>query len=368
MGAKVIVAEIDTAKGKRAQKNINDEFPGEHVDFYKVDLADEIQINGLFEYITDKYGHLDVIIHNAAVVPMGAVDAVKISDWDLSYAVNLRAPVLLTQKFLPSMRENGGVIIFNPSAPGAFMSAYEIFKTAQVELCNTLSQELAGTPVITYSVTPGFVKTDTCIRAVKVVASSMGIAVEDFYEGIGDILTDTQIAGAGYAVSVMNAERYNGKATSSYQVMASAGLLGVSAAETESHNGTPWKDCELPKADYDNLLALFTSVADTFYHQYQSWMKNNLFQKQFVLNHFKKEMGQSADEVKKQLEDLYGQIKRNHWEVFLKSKKLFEKLLHFYGLQREMLQGWEKDPERLKSDTALLDSWIETLQNTIGQM
>jgi len=158
MGANVIIAEIDTAKGSRAQKLINDEFGNENAAFYHIDISDEKQIDKLYEYISSKYTQLDIIINNAAVVPMGAIDVVPISDWDLSYAVNLRAPVLLIQKFLPSMKNSGGIIVFNPSASVAgYMSAYEIFKSAQVELCNTLAEE---NPII-YSVAPGFVKTDT---------------------------------------------------------------------------------------------------------------------------------------------------------------------------------------------------------------
>ena len=90
---------------------------------------------------------------------MADISLLVIPDWDLSYAVNLRAPVLLTQKFLPSMREAGGIIVFVRSAATTpYMSAYEIFKSAQTELYSTLSEEIAGTSIITYSIAPGFVK------------------------------------------------------------------------------------------------------------------------------------------------------------------------------------------------------------------
>lgn len=83
------------------------------VDFFQIDLADEKQIDKLYEYTMDKYTRLDVLINNAAVVPMGAIEEVSISDWDLSYAVNLRAPVLLTKKFLFSMRSTGGILQYS---------------------------------------------------------------------------------------------------------------------------------------------------------------------------------------------------------------------------------------------------------------
>ena len=356
MGAKVIIAEIDAEKGAKAQKLINDKFKNENVDFFHMDISDEKQIDALYEHITGKYTQLDVIIHNAAVVPMGAIDKVPIADWDLSYAVNLRAPVLLTQKFLPSMRKTGGIIVFNPSAPGPYMSAYEIFKTAQVELCNTLSEEIAGTSIITYAIGPGFVKTQTAVKAVKIVASSMGITAEDFYETLEDISVDAEIAGAGYAVSVVNAKQYHGKITMSYQVLADNGLI---SGNTENPNAS------LAQTDYNKLSQLFTRITDVFFDQYQGWQKKKLFQKQFILSDFKKQMGLPAENFKKQLETLQSQIQSRYWDNFINSKGMFMKLQHFYEHQKELLKNYEKDLTQLNNDTNLLNSWIEILQDII---
>jgi NAD(P)-dependent dehydrogenase (short-subunit alcohol dehydrogenase family) len=200
----------------------------------------------------DKYTHLDVIINNAAVVPMGAIEKVSISDWDLSYAVNLRGPVLLTQKFLPSMKNTGGIIAFIPSAAVTpYMATYEIFKSAQVQLCNTLFEEISGTNIIAYSIAPGFVKTDTASSAVEIVASSLGITTEDFYKSLEEFILDVELAGVGYAVSVVNAEKYNGQMTSSYQVLVDSGLI---IDNTAKQDNTPRQ-----VADYDRLTSLCTS-------------------------------------------------------------------------------------------------------------
>jgi len=355
MGANVMIAEIDAAKGTKAQKLINEEFGNENVDFYHIDISDEKQIDKLYEYISNKYVQLDVIINNAAVVPMGAVDTVPIADWDLSYAVNLRAPVLLTQKFLPSMQKAGGIIVFNPSNPGAYMSAYEIFKTAQVELCNTLAEEIAETPIITYAITPGFVKTDTAVKAVEIVASSMGITAEDFYKTLEDVSVDAEIAGVGYAVSVVNAKKYNGQMTSSYQALADAGLV----------RGAEQIDSKPTQADYDKLSSLFANISNVFYDQYEGWQKKNLFQKKFILGDFKKQMGLPAEIYKQQLENLQSQIQNHQWSNFADNKGMFIKLQHFYEHQRELLQGYEKDAAQLANDTRLLNSWIDILQDII---
>ena len=357
MGAKVIIAEIDTAKGSQTQKLINDEFGNENVDFYHIDISDEKKIDKLYEYISSKYTQLDIIINNAAVVPMGAIEAVPISDWDLSYAVNLRAPVLLIQKFLPSMKNSGGIIVFNPSASVAgYMSAYEIFKSAQVELCNTLAEENPENDIIIYSVAPGFVKTDTSVKAVETVASSMGITTEDFYKSQEDYIVDAEIAGVGYAISVVNARQYHGKETISYQVLVDSGLISNNAEKVNSAR---------KQVDYGNLLLLFTSIADVFYDQYHGWQKKNLFQKKFILSDFKKQMGLPTESFKKQLEALQNQIQNHQWDNFLSSKDMFTKLQRFYEHQIKLLQGYEKDATQLANDTKLLNSWIDILQDII---
>ncbi len=357
MGANVIIAEIDAEKGWDAQRQINEEYNNENVDFYQIDISDEKQIDELYQYIMDKYTHLDVIINNAAVVPMGAIKKVPIFDWDLSYAVNLRGPVLLTQKFLPSMSDTGGIIAFIPSAAVTpYMAAYEIFKSAQVELCNTLFEEISGTNIIAYSIAPGFVKTDTAAKAVEIVASSLEIEADDFYKSLEEVILDVELAGVGYAVSVVNAQKYNGQMTSSYQALVDEGLI---------IDNTVKRDHSQIQVDYDRLMTLFTSISNIFFDQYQSWQNKKLFQKQFILNDFKKQMGLPADSFKKKLEALQSQAQNHQWDNFLSSKDLFAKLQSFYEHQKILLQGYEKNVEQLANDTALLNSWIVTLQHII---
>ncbi len=359
MGAKVIIAEIDVEKGKAAQKRINGEFHNENVDFFQVDLSDEGQIDALCTYVMGKYARLDAIINNAAAVPMGAVEAVHIAAWDRSYAVNLRAPVLLAQKLLPYLRESGGAIVFNPSAPGPYMSAYEIFKSAQVELISALDVELAGSGVIVCGVAPGFVKTETCVKAVEIVAAAMGMTADEFNATAADITTDAETAGAGYAVSVVNAEKYRGQVTSSYQALLDAGLLETAPKEPSAH---------APDVDTDKLMPLITDVAAVFEEQYNGWLKKNMFFRTFVLNDFKKHMGMPAEAFKRKLEGLHDEAQSGRWNDVSANKEMFIKLQSLYARQRDMLAGFEKDPAQLKSDTALMNGWIDTLQKIIDEL
>ncbi len=359
MGAKVIIAEIDAIKGKDAQERINSAFQNENVDFFRADLADDGQLNALCAYVTSKYPRLDAIINNAAAVPMGAVEAVPIASWDLSYAVNLRAPVLLAQKLLPYLRKSGGVIVFNPSAPGPYMSAYEIFKSAQVELISALDVELAETGVVVFGVAPGFVKTDTCVKAVEIVASSMGMTADEFYATAADIMTDAETAGAGYAVSIVNAEKYRGQVTSSYEVLLGAGLLDTAPRAASA---------PAPSGDMEKLLPLIADIASVFEEQYNGWMKKNMFFRQFVLNDFKKQTGMPAEAFKRKLASLYAGAQAGQWGDVTASKDMFVKLQGLYAHQRDLLQSFEKDPQQLQSDTALMNGWIEDLRRLIDAL
>jgi hypothetical protein len=165
----------------------------------------------------------------------------------------------------------------------------------------------------------------------------------------------------GYAVSVVNARRYDGTETMSYQVLADCGLIGDSA---EKLNGGQ-KEIECKRIDYIKLSSLFLRIADVFYDQYEGWQKKKMFQKQFLLSDFKKQMGLPAESFKNQLEILQNQIQNNQWDSFLSRKDMFVKLQRFYEHQIKLLQSYEKDAVRLENDTKLLKSWIDILQEII---
>ncbi len=60
------------------------------------------------------------------------------------------------------------------------MGAYEIFKTAQAELSNTLSMELENTNIYSYTISPGLVKTETAVKSIEIVSNSMNISMDEF--------------------------------------------------------------------------------------------------------------------------------------------------------------------------------------------
>ena len=108
MGAKVLIAEIDWEKGEKAAEDITVKFPGAAF-FLHTDLSDGTAVRKLCGDILARFGCPDIIFNNAAAVITGKIGEVSIEDWDLCYAVNLKAPVMLTSYFLGMMKERDSV-------------------------------------------------------------------------------------------------------------------------------------------------------------------------------------------------------------------------------------------------------------------
>ena len=173
-----------------------------------------------------KFGKIDVVLNNATVFPMGAVKDTAIESWDFSYRVNLRGPVALARKFLSAMieRKHGVFVCVSSSGAAPFMGAYEVFKTAQVELSNTISSEVDGTGVFVFTIGPGISKTPGFVEGGGKVASLMGMSLEQLFDLNKNAQISPEAAGAGFAIAVALAKKYHRQETSSIQVLRQAGI------------------------------------------------------------------------------------------------------------------------------------------------
>ncbi len=356
LGAKVIIADIDRTKGENAEHKINQETGAIQAIYYEIDLSDDEQVEELVRHINDKYGFIDVVFNNATMAAMGAVEQVSISTWDKSYAINFRAPLLLIQKFLPEMKKkNEGTIVFVPSSGAApYMGAYEVFKTAQVELCNTLAGELENTNINVFSIGPGLVKTDTAIEGIKTISSLMGITTTEFYKMNEAHMLDVEEAGTGFALSVVFAKKYNGQEIGSIQALIDADIIKKPA---------PDKKKEFSGKDKAYLTSLVTESVIVYLEQYNGWLGRNVFERQWILRDFKKTVGYSAEQFKGKIQRLQRIINKQSLEELSYYKEDLEKLKAYYQHQGKLLHGFEKDPQKLKINSDILKGWVDDIQS-----
>ncbi len=354
MGAKVIVAEVDAKKGTLCKEIVNGLFNEAAVEFYEIDLAKEAAVNQFCDDILNKYGGLDVIFNNATFACMGAVDDVDITSWDKSYCINFKAPLLLAKRFLPSMKiRNRGTIVFvSSSGASPYMGAYEVFKTAQVELSNTLAMELENTNVHAYTIGPGLVKTETAMKAIEFVARSMGISIDEFYQMNSQHILDAESAGAGFALSVLKAEAYHGQEIGCIQVLMDFNMIHAEHSEGVKAHDTA---CAIKRDAFEKILK-------TFEEQYEGWRAMNIFERQWVFRDFKKNMGQSAEQVLEKLKGIHESLKTDSCPSVSFDKAFFTKLKNYWEHQLKLLQGYQKDKNKLEEDSRVIEEWISDIE------
>jgi len=102
---------------------------------------------------------LDVLVHCAGAIQLGFMESVEPEDFDRQYAVNLRAPFVLTRRLLPALRAAHGRVVFvNSSAAlraGAENATYAATKAGLKALADGLRDEVNSLGVRVFSVFVG---------------------------------------------------------------------------------------------------------------------------------------------------------------------------------------------------------------------
>jgi NADP-dependent 3-hydroxy acid dehydrogenase YdfG len=134
---------------------------------YEADLVDEEQVARLAKALFARETGVDVLIHSAGAWSFGDLQTASVRDLDRQYAINVRAPYLLTQALLPALRANRGQIVFINStaalAARANVAQYAATKHALKAIADSLREELNPHGVRVASVYPG--RTATPLQA-----------------------------------------------------------------------------------------------------------------------------------------------------------------------------------------------------------
>jgi NADP-dependent 3-hydroxy acid dehydrogenase YdfG len=94
------------------------------------DLERDEDVASAGEEIVSHADRIDVLVHSAGAITLGAFDSVSAADFDRQYRVNLRAPVVLTQALLPALKRAEGQVVFINSSAGLRASANNVLYAA----------------------------------------------------------------------------------------------------------------------------------------------------------------------------------------------------------------------------------------------
>ena len=163
------------------------------------DLARAEEIPALLDEVAAFAGDggLHVLVNNAGIYPHGSIDTLTAEEWDHVFAVNARAPFLVTQAALPLLRRAGGARVinvgttmFHRGAPGALH--YVASKGAVMGLTHSLARELGPDGIGVNCLVPSMVDTDTAnalgVDVDKVVAEQVVKSYQQPADLVGAIL------------------------------------------------------------------------------------------------------------------------------------------------------------------------------------
>jgi NAD(P)-dependent dehydrogenase (short-subunit alcohol dehydrogenase family) len=170
-GALVAVADINPDAAVKVVDEIKAEGLGAAA--FTVDLAEEDQIRALVSDVVRTFGRLDILHNNAAAGPNvlrafgGDLKLLELSGhaWDQAFAVNARAPMLLSQLAIPHFLDQGGGVIVNTSTGGSEspvadgLTAYGSSKGAMNTLTRYIAAQYGSQNIRCNAVLPGAVLT-----------------------------------------------------------------------------------------------------------------------------------------------------------------------------------------------------------------
>jgi NAD(P)-dependent dehydrogenase (short-subunit alcohol dehydrogenase family) len=169
-GAAVVVAEVDSVSGESAAQAIG--ASGEAL-FVQTDVSDEAQVKAMTEKALDRYGRIDILCNNAAVLLVDEeAPAHELSNeaWDRTMAVNLRGYWLCSKYVIPAMlRQGSGSVIHVASPTGIFgftrLTAYSTSKGGVIGLMRAMAADYAPQHIRVNAIVPGTI--DTPMNAVE---------------------------------------------------------------------------------------------------------------------------------------------------------------------------------------------------------
>jgi len=123
-GGVPILLDIDGKVGIKKASRISNEY---EVDckFMLCDITDESQISSVRDSLSSKFGHIDILINNAAIDPkvkkqsgenLSRLENFSIDQWNLELSVGLTGAMLCSKVFGYEMSKNGYGVILNISS------------------------------------------------------------------------------------------------------------------------------------------------------------------------------------------------------------------------------------------------------------
>ncbi|WP_062223825.1 SDR family NAD(P)-dependent oxidoreductase [Aureimonas sp. D3] len=162
-GARVAILDLDAGASADAAKAL----PGDGHVGIACDVTDKSSCDAAAKAAIDAFGRVDVLVNNAGITqPLKTLD-ISLENWGKVIDVNLTGVLLLSQAFVPHMKEKGGGSIACMSSVSAQRGGgifggphYSAAKAGVLGLAKAMAREFGPAGIRVNSVTPGLIQTD----------------------------------------------------------------------------------------------------------------------------------------------------------------------------------------------------------------
>jgi len=164
------------------------------------DLSDAEATARLWRDALAVHGRIDVLVNNAGIYPPAPIE-LELADWmtvwDLSLAVNLKAPAILCREAVATYatQPEGGIIV-SLASRAAFRGEdpeywhYAAAKAGVVAMTRTIARQNGRQGVTAFAIAPGYV--DTSLN--QVFRDTVGIEVAAEQTGLGEVAQPQDVA------------------------------------------------------------------------------------------------------------------------------------------------------------------------------
>lgn len=162
-GGKIVLSDMDEAKGKKAIEELNKE----NIEclFIKSDVTKENEVKHLVEETVKKFGSLNVMVANAGINIEGEPHSMEMSKWQKVIDVNLNGVFLCNKYAADQMLKQGtGGSIINLGSIHSFvgregLTPYSASKGGVDMLTKMMGSTYASRGIRTNMICPGYIKT-----------------------------------------------------------------------------------------------------------------------------------------------------------------------------------------------------------------
>jgi len=142
------------------------------VDLIAMDVRDEASVARAIGAVIERSGTIDVLVNNAGVSLVGAVEETSVAEAQALFEVNVMGLLRTSQTVLPQMRKQGSGRIVNVSSvlgflPAPYMGLYAASKHAVEGLSESLDHETRQFGVRVVLVEPAYTRTSLDLNAPK---------------------------------------------------------------------------------------------------------------------------------------------------------------------------------------------------------